>query len=93
MRSVSRPPLPPGANSGSSHKAYALRANRAYMSLSSGGGADGSIALFEDVETNFHANLGVDEIINEQREFIQRHNLTTADLYVAREQRFEFPGS
>lgn len=50
--------------------------------LCRGGGADGSIALFEDVETNFHANLGVDEIIDEQRPFIARHNLTTADLFV-----------
>ncbi|KAI0743576.1 heme peroxidase [Daedaleopsis nitida] len=45
-----------------------------------GGGADGSIALFEDVETNFHANNGVDEIINEQRPFVQRSNMTTADF-------------
>ncbi|KAI0743578.1 Mn peroxidase MNP3 [Daedaleopsis nitida] len=45
-----------------------------------GGGADGSIALFEDTETNFHANLGVDEIINEQRPFVQRHNISTADF-------------
>ncbi|KAI0350878.1 manganase peroxidase [Trametes cingulata] len=45
-----------------------------------GGGADGSIALFEDIETNFHANLGVDEIIDEQRPFIQRHNISTADF-------------
>lgn len=47
-----------------------------------GGGADGSIAIFADIETNFHANNGVDEIIGEQAPFIARHNLTTADLYV-----------
>ena len=29
---------------------------------------------------NYHANLGVDEIIDEQRPFIQKHNITTADL-------------
>ena len=46
----------------------------------SGGGADGSIAIFESIETAFHANNGVDEIIDEQRPFIQRHNITTADL-------------
>ncbi|KAM5530971.1 hypothetical protein V8D89_015353 [Ganoderma adspersum] len=45
-----------------------------------GGGADGSIALFEDIETNFHANLGVDEIINDQRPLVQRHNISTADF-------------
>ncbi|EIW55331.1 manganese peroxidase isozyme precursor [Trametes versicolor FP-101664 SS1] len=45
-----------------------------------GGGADGSIAIFADIETNFHANNGVDEIIGEQAPFIARHNLTTADF-------------
>ncbi|TFK86882.1 class II peroxidase [Polyporus arcularius HHB13444] len=45
-----------------------------------GGGADGSIAIFDDIETNFHANNGVDEIIGEQRPLIQRHNITTADF-------------
>lgn len=51
-----------------------------WATIRSGGGADGSIAIFEDTETNFHANLGVDEIINEQRPFIQRHNISTADF-------------
>ena len=46
----------------------------------SGGGADGSIAIFESIETNFHANLGVDEIVNEQAPFIARHNITPGDL-------------
>nr|AEJ37999.1 Mn peroxidase MNP6 [Polyporus brumalis] len=45
-----------------------------------GGGADGSIALFEDIETNFHANLGVDEIIDEQRPLLQRSNISAADF-------------
>ena len=48
--------------------------------IPSGGGADGSIAIFEDIETNFHANNGVDEIIDEQRPFVQMSNMTTADL-------------
>ena len=47
-----------------------------------GGGADGSIAIFEDIETNFHANLGVDEIINTQRPLQQQSNMTVGDLYV-----------
>ena len=50
--------------------------------LLSGGGADGSIAIFEDIETNYHANLGVDEIINEQKPFVAKSNMTTADLSV-----------
>ena len=46
----------------------------------SGGGADGSIAIFESIETNFHASIGVDEIVNEQAPFIARHNITPGDL-------------
>lgn len=38
--------------------------------------------IFEDIETNFHANAGVDEIVNEQKPFIARHNITPGDLYV-----------
>ncbi|KAI0342746.1 short manganese peroxidase [Trametopsis cervina] len=45
-----------------------------------GGGADGSIIIFEDIETNFHANIGVDEIVNEQKPFIARHNITPGDF-------------
>jgi len=45
-----------------------------------GTGADGSIALFEDIETNFHANLGTDDIVNAQKPLIQRHNISTADF-------------
>ncbi|KAK7692872.1 Manganese peroxidase 3 [Cerrena zonata] len=45
-----------------------------------GGGADGSIAIFEDIETNFHANNGVDEIIDEQRPFVQRSGMTVGDF-------------
>ncbi|KAI0783499.1 Mn peroxidase MNP3 [Abortiporus biennis] len=41
-----------------------------------GGGADGSMSVFEDIETNFHANLGVDEIVDEQRPIFNRHNTT-----------------
>ena len=47
----------------------------------SGGGADGSIAIFADIETNFHASLGLDEIVNAQAPIVKRHNITTADLY------------
>ncbi|KAI0072718.1 manganese peroxidase 1 precursor [Panus rudis PR-1116 ss-1] len=45
-----------------------------------GGGADGSISIFEDIETNFHANLGVDEIIDEQKPILARHNITPGDF-------------
>ncbi|KAG7439323.1 heme peroxidase, partial [Guyanagaster necrorhizus] len=46
-----------------------------------GGGADGSIIIFSDIETNFHANIGIDEIVEEQRPFIAPHNITPGDLY------------
>ncbi|KAL0956164.1 hypothetical protein HGRIS_002324 [Hohenbuehelia grisea] len=41
-----------------------------------GGGADGSIVTFDDIETAFHANGGIDEIVNAQKPFIARHNST-----------------
>ena len=45
-----------------------------------GGGADGSIIIFDTEETNFHANLGTDEIVNLQKPFIAKHNMTPGDL-------------
>ena len=56
----------------------ALTANRQF----GGGGADGSIITFEDIETNFHANGGIDDIINVQKPFITKHNMTAGDLSV-----------
>ncbi|TCD71232.1 hypothetical protein EIP91_011710 [Steccherinum ochraceum] len=44
------------------------------------GGADGSIMLFDDVETNFHPNVGLDEIINLQKPFVAKHNISAADF-------------
>ena len=48
--------------------------------LCSGGGADGSIAIFPEIETNFHPNIGLDEIVELQKPFVARHNLSVADL-------------
>ncbi|EIW55332.1 manganese peroxidase isozyme precursor [Trametes versicolor FP-101664 SS1] len=45
-----------------------------------GGGADGSISIFAETETEYSANLGLDEIINEQASFIANHDLGTADF-------------
>nr|WCB70300.1 lignin peroxidase LiP8 [Trametes hirsuta] len=45
-----------------------------------GGGADGSIAIFPEIETNFHPNIGLDEIVQLQKPFIARHNLSVADF-------------
>ena len=48
----------------------------------SGGGADGSIHTFADIETAFHANGGLDEIVALQKPIRARHNISAADLYV-----------
>ncbi|KAJ8695007.1 fungal class II heme-containing peroxidase [Pleurotus ostreatus] len=45
-----------------------------------GGGADGSMIIFSDTEPNFHANLGIDEIVEAQKPFIARHNISAADF-------------
>ncbi|KAH9918229.1 manganese peroxidase isozyme precursor [Epithele typhae] len=41
-----------------------------------GGGADGSIMAFADIETAFHANGGIDDIVDAQKSFIAAHNIT-----------------
>ncbi|PSR92239.1 hypothetical protein PHLCEN_2v4769 [Hermanssonia centrifuga] len=46
-----------------------------------GGGADGSIAIFADIETTFHANVGLDEVIETQKPFLQRSNMSVADFH------------
>ncbi|THH28450.1 hypothetical protein EUX98_g5730 [Antrodiella citrinella] len=45
-----------------------------------GGGADGSIIVFNDTETAFHANNGIDDIVDVQKPFIARHNITPGDF-------------
>ncbi|TCD65889.1 hypothetical protein EIP91_002049 [Steccherinum ochraceum] len=45
-----------------------------------GGGADGSIMAHSEIETNYHANNGVDEIIEEQRPIAIRHNVSFGDF-------------
>ncbi|TFK87404.1 class II peroxidase [Polyporus arcularius HHB13444] len=45
-----------------------------------GGGADGSIVLFSEIETAFHANGGTDEIVALQKPFIAKHNISAADF-------------
>ncbi|KAI0268693.1 manganese peroxidase [Gloeopeniophorella convolvens] len=41
-----------------------------------GGGADGSIAVFDDIETAFHANGGIDDIVDAQAQFKTANNIT-----------------
>ncbi|TCD68400.1 Versatile peroxidase vpl1 [Steccherinum ochraceum] len=45
-----------------------------------GGGADGSIVVFSDTETVFHANGGIDDIVDAQKPFIAKHNITPGDF-------------
>ncbi|KAF7760650.1 CAZyme family AA2 [Agaricus bisporus var. burnettii] len=45
-----------------------------------GGGADGSIVTFSDIETKYPANEGIDDIADALKFFIDRHNLTAGDF-------------
>ncbi|KAI0368410.1 manganese peroxidase 1 precursor [Pilatotrama ljubarskyi] len=47
-----------------------------------GGGADGSIALFSEVETKYSPNIGLDEIVAEQRSVHEahKHQISMADF-------------
>ncbi|KAF9453904.1 class II peroxidase [Macrolepiota fuliginosa MF-IS2] len=45
-----------------------------------GGGADGSIVTFSDVETAFHANNGIDDIVDLQKKFIPKYNISAGDF-------------
>lgn len=61
------------------HDAIAFSPKVAATGKFGGGGADGSIIVFDD-EPNFHANLGTDEIIGEQKPFIAKYNVTPGDF-------------
>ncbi|KAF8889952.1 heme peroxidase [Infundibulicybe gibba] len=45
-----------------------------------GGGADGSIIAFSDIETKFGANAGIDDIVEEERPFALKHNVSFGDF-------------
>ncbi|KAI8992985.1 lignin peroxidase isozyme [Trametes punicea] len=62
------------------HDAIAISPALEAQGIFGGGGADGSIAIFSEIETNFHPNIGLDEIVEKQRPFIERHNLGVADF-------------
>ena len=38
--------------------------------------------IFADTETGFHPNIGLDEVIEIQKPFLARSNMSVADLYV-----------
>ncbi|CAL1709034.1 unnamed protein product [Somion occarium] len=45
-----------------------------------GGGADGSIITFDTIETPFHANGGIDDIVDAQKPFVAKHNISAGDF-------------
>jgi len=45
-----------------------------------GGGADGSIITFSDIENPFHANGGIDDIVDAQEPFIDKFGVTPGDF-------------
>ncbi|TFY67230.1 hypothetical protein EVG20_g4017 [Dentipellis fragilis] len=59
---------------------FSLNPGASFGTNFGGGGADGSIITFSDTETNFHANGGIDEIVEEQRPFVEAHNITAGDF-------------
>ncbi len=52
---------------------------------SSGGGADGSIMTFRDIETQYPANGGIDDIVNAQAQFLSQFGgvISPGDLCVS----------
>jgi hypothetical protein len=45
-----------------------------------GGGADGSIITFDEIETVFAANNGIDDIVDIQKPFIAKYNISAGDF-------------
>lgn len=45
-----------------------------------GTGADGSMMIFSEIETNFAANAGIDDSVDALSPFLMRHNVTAGDL-------------
>jgi cytochrome c peroxidase len=58
--------------------AFSPRINR--QGKFGGGGADGSIITFDSVETVFHANGGIDDIVDVQKPFVAKWNVTPGDF-------------
>ena len=56
----------------------------------SGGGADGSIMIFGDIETQYPANGGIDDIVNAQAQFLSQFGgvISPGDLYVLSTNRY-----
>ncbi|KZT40748.1 manganese peroxidase isozyme 3 [Sistotremastrum suecicum HHB10207 ss-3] len=62
------------------HDAIAISPSLAKTGKFAGGGADGSMILFPDVEPNFSANNGIDDSVDSLTPFLSNHNVTAGDL-------------
>ncbi|KAF8513083.1 manganese peroxidase precursor [Gautieria morchelliformis] len=63
------------------HDAIAFSPALKAQGLPAGGGADGSMLLFPNVEPNFHANLGISDSVDLLTPFLNNHtDVTAGDL-------------
>ncbi|KAF7797208.1 hypothetical protein EIP86_008400 [Pleurotus ostreatoroseus] len=62
------------------HDAIAISPAMEAQGQFGGGGADGSIMIFSDIETAFHPNIGLDEVVESFRPFQQRSGMGVADF-------------
>ncbi|KAF8510319.1 substrate-free manganese peroxidase [Gautieria morchelliformis] len=60
------------------HDAIAFSPALKYQGLPAGGGADGSMLIFPDVEPNFHANLGISDSVELLTPFLHNHTQVSA---------------
>jgi len=66
------------------HRSSVISENVPHCLKISGGGADGSVFTYSEIETNYPANAGIDDIVDSQRPFIEKYkvNITAGDLCV-----------
>jgi len=62
------------------HDAIGFSPSLARTGVFGGGGADGSIIAFSDIEETFPANLGTADMANEQRDIALRHGVSFGDM-------------
>ncbi|KZT37218.1 manganese peroxidase [Sistotremastrum suecicum HHB10207 ss-3] len=62
------------------HDAIAFSPKLTAQGKFGGGGADGSMITFPDVEPNFGANNGIDDSVDALTPFLALHNVTSGDL-------------
>ncbi|KIJ44687.1 class II peroxidase [Sphaerobolus stellatus SS14] len=60
------------------HDAIAFSPALKAQGMPAGGGADGSMLIFPNVEPNFHANLGISDSVDALLPFLAKHNTISA---------------